>query len=185
MLRILFVPLIFIGFFYSANAQHFNGSLTVGYGYFNEKVRLQYEHPLNNRLTVGGNVNYYLVNWKGPIIEPFFRFYNKSGNEDGFFGQVKLGYGNLTTAYAADEAQYVINKRMNTFGAGLGYGYKYLFDDRFVFETFLGVRYYSYTPTQFNDQYYSLFDVESIKSVVWYLTTGLPVEANFRIGYQF
>jgi hypothetical protein len=122
------------------------------------------------------------VNWKGPIIEPFFRLYNKSGNEDGFFGQVKLGYGNLTTAYAADEAQYVINKRMNTFGAGLGYGYKYLFDDRFVVETFLGVRYYSYIPTQFNDQYYSVLDVES---AVWYLTTGLPVEANFRIGYQF
>ena len=185
MSRILLVIVIFIGFFFSANAQHFNGSVTVGYGYLNEKVRLQYEHPLNNRLTIGGNINYYLVNWKGPIFEPFFRFYNKSGNEDGFFGQVKVGYGNLTTAYAANEEQYVINKRMNTFGAGLGYGYKYLFDDRFVFETYLGLRYYSYTPTQYNDAYYTYFDVESIKSVFWYLTTGLPVEANFKIGYQF
>lgn len=182
MLRTVFLSLIFISLLFNSKAQHFKGSVTVGYGYLNEKVRLQYEHPLNNRVTVGGNVNYYLVNWKGPIMEPFFRFYNKSGNEDGFFGQVKLGYGNLTTAYDASVAQYVINKRMNTFGAGLGYGYKYLFDDRFIVETFLGVRYYSYIPTQFNDQYYSVLDVES---AVWYLTTGLPVEANFKIGYQF
>lgn len=169
----------------SLNAQQFKGSITVGYGYLNEKVRLQYEHALNNQLSIGGNINYYLKNWKGPVFEPFFRFYGTSGNEEGLFGQVKVGYGNLTTAYAAEEAAYVINKRMNTFGAGLGLGYKYLFDDRFVVESYLGIRYYTYSPTRYSDDYYTNFNVESIKSAVWFLSTGLPIEANFKVGYQF
>lgn len=181
----IFTLIICISFVFATNAQHFTGSITAGYGYLNEKVRLQYEHPLNNRLTVGGNVNYYLQNWKGPIVEPFFRFYNKSGNEEGFFGQVKVGYGNLTTVYATKDEPFVLNKRMNTFGAGLGYGYKYLYDDRFVFETYIGFRYYTYTPTEYSAQYYSMYNVEGIKTLVWHISTGLPVEANFKIGYQF
>jgi len=166
-------------------SQQFTGSITASYGYLNEKIRLQYEHPFTNRLTTGLNINYYLVNWKGPLFEPMFRFYGKSGNEEGYFGQVKVGYGNLTTAYSKDEETFVINKRMNTFGVGLGYGYKYLFDDRFVIESFLGLRYYTYSPVRYTDAYYSSNIVESIKSAVWYLTTGLPVEAHIKVGYQF
>jgi hypothetical protein len=184
MKQFLIFSLVLFGINSNVFSQRFTGSITASYGYLNEKVRLQYEHPLNNQLTVGGNINYYLVNWKGPLFEPFFRFYGKSGNEEGYFGQVKVGYGNLSTVYAANEAQYVVNKRMNTFGVGIGYGYKYLFDDRFVVESYLGLRYYTYTPTRYTDNYY-LLDVEPVKNLVWFLTTGLPIEANIKVGYQF
>jgi len=42
--------------------------------------------PLKDRPSFGMNMNYYLVNWTGPVFEPFIRISGKTdGNAEGFF----------------------------------------------------------------------------------------------------
>ena len=77
-------------------AQDFKGNISGTVGLINLKARIQYETPIGDNLSTGVNLNYYFVNWTGPLIEPFFRIYSKKeGNTEGWFLQGKLGYGNL------------------------------------------------------------------------------------------
>ncbi len=91
----LFTALFITGLSY---AQDFKGHASGTFGILNGKVRVQYEMPLESRASYGMNMNYYLVNWTGPVFEPFIRIYGKKdGNAEGFLGQAKLIYGNLST----------------------------------------------------------------------------------------
>ena len=169
----------------SVNAQNWKGNGSLGFGLLNAKVRAQYEMPLNKQFTVGANLNWYLVNWTGPIVEPFARVYGKNGNEDGFFGQVKLGYGNLTTADI--NSDLYSNTRSSVFGGGLGCGYKFLVAKHFTIEPYFGVRFYTtpvYNYKSTTDSWSSAAnDIGS--GVGWFLTTGLPIEFNWKVGWQF
>jgi len=79
----LFTALLYTTLTY---AQNFKGHASGTFGIFNEKVRVQYEMPLKDRASFGMNMNYYLVNWTGPVFEPFIRIYGKKdGNAEGFF----------------------------------------------------------------------------------------------------
>ncbi len=169
----------------SAKAQTWKGNGSAGFGLLNPKARIQYEMPLNKQFTLGANMNWYFANWQGPIIEPFVRVYGKNGNDDGFFGQFKLGYGNLTTADINPDLYS--NTRSSVFGGGLGCGYKFLVANHFTIEPYFGVRLYT-TPTY---DYKTTTDAfsSSVNDVAggvgWFLTTGLPIEFNWKIGYQF
>lgn len=79
-------------------AQDYKRHASGTFGILNRKVRVQYEMPLKSRASCGMNMNYYLEGFKGPVFEPFIRTYGKKGgNAEGFFGQAKLIYGNLST----------------------------------------------------------------------------------------
>lgn len=160
--------------------QNFKGHVSTGFGILNGKVRLQYEHPLKERASFGINVNYYLVNWKGPLFEPFIRLYGKKdGNGEGFFGQFKLGYGNLSVLET--NKAYVTNSRFSTFGGGIDLGYKFLIKNHFTIEPLFGVRFY--TPPVYN---YANDQVTGVaEGVGWYLTTGMPFDFQLKFGWQF
>jgi hypothetical protein len=167
-------------------SQTFNHAITTSYGFMNPKIRVQYERPINDQYSFGANINYYF-DWQGGIFEPFIRAYSKSGNDEGFFGQAKVGVGNLNTGYDTYSSQYVLNKRMITFGGGAGFGHKLVIANHFLFETYFGLRYYTYTPIEYVSGYSDAGSgfFTGLDALNWIITTGFPVELNFKIGYQF
>jgi hypothetical protein len=164
-------------------AQNFKGHASGTFGILNAKIRAQYEMPLKDRASFGINMNYYLVNWTGPVLEPFIRLYGKrDGNAEGFFGQVKLIYGNLSTLDF--DSGYYTNQRFSTYGFGMDFGYKFLIGDHFTIEPLLGFRLLSPPVYRYDDSYYN--DALSIgEDVAWYVTTGFPLDYQLKFGYQF
>ena len=171
---ILVVAIIAFGF---TNAQDFKGHASGTFGILNAKIRLQYELPIGSKYSTGANLNYYMVNWKGPIIEPFLRLYAGDNNESGGFFQVKAGYGNLTTLPEMNST----SARWSTFGGGVAWGYKYVRPSGFTIEPLIGLRLYS-TP-KYNE---STDEFENLgEDIGWAVTTGFPVDFQLKFGYQF
>lgn len=159
------------------HAQSFKGHASGTFGILNAKYRFQYEMPLKDKTSFGINMNYYLLNWKGPVFEPFIRLYDiKNGNAEGLFVQAKLMYGNLSAfspSYTSEEP--LDNKRWSTFGFGASFGHKYLFYKHFTIEPLTGFRYLS-APTNSANADDPLF---------WILSTGLLLDLQIKFGYQF
>jgi len=147
-----------------ANAQSFKGHDSGTIGILNAKIRLQYEIPIGDKFSTGANLNYYFVNWTGPLIEPFSRYYVSEGNKSGGFFQLKAGYGNLSSLNST-------SKRLSIFGGGVAWGYKCLKKSGFTIEPIIGVRVYS--NPEWND------------AIGWFLTTGFPIDCQLKFGYQF
>ncbi len=164
------------------NGQDFKGNISGTLGILNAKIRLQYEKPIGERYSTGANLNYYFVNWTGPIIEPFVRIYGRSeGNKEGFFGQFKLGYGNLKSLNLElnQSGNYVeSNKRWSTIGGGVDCGYKFLIGKHFTIEPLAGLRYYT-APKEVDNP------AALGEDIGWYVTTGLPLDFQLKFGYQF
>ena len=83
---------LFIAFFIISSSftfsQRWDGHASGFFGILNPKARIQYELPISESLTTGANLNYYFVNWTGPLLEPFIRAYGRNGgNEEGWFFQ--------------------------------------------------------------------------------------------------
>jgi hypothetical protein len=96
-------------------AQNFKGHVSGTYGSVNEKIRLQYEMPLDSQVSYGINMNYYFKGWKGPVAEPFIRIYRKKdGNSEGFYGQAKLIYGNLSPLDSTFFGVFCCTKKFET-----------------------------------------------------------------------
>ena len=164
-----------------ANAQKFKGNFSAMIGIPNVKVRLQYEHPISARSSVGLNTNYHFFNWKGPMVEPFARIYSKHhGNEKGVFGQLKMCYGNFTYYTDRNSSLYDLyhNQRFAVYGGGIGGGYKFLMGTHFTLELYSGLRLIS-GP---NETYANLGAYERLG---WYFWTGFPVELHSKLGFQF
>ncbi len=165
-------------------SQGFNHHVSIAGGILNAKVRVQYEKSFRDRAAFGANLNYYFVNWKGPVLEPFARIYGKKeGNSEGFFGQAKLVVGNLSTIDYTDNADAISNKRWTTFGFGVDCGYKFLIKKHFTIEPLLGFRFMSPPVYRYNAGYDEVIGIA--EGVGWYLTTGFPVNVNVKFGYQF
>jgi len=182
------IALLFTVFFITSMsyAQNFKGHASGTFGLLNTKIRLQYEMPLKSRASYGMNMNYYLVNWTGPVFEPFIRIYGKrDGNTEGFFCQGKLIYGNLSTLDYDLYGGALENKRWSTFGFGVNCGYKFLLGNHFTIEPLTGVR--LVTPPVYNykagidESYYAGIG----EGIGWYLTTGFPLEFQLKFGFQF
>ena len=165
---------------------HFSGSFT---GILNYKVRFQYERQLNSKSSYGLNFNYYCVNWTGPSFEPFIRIYGEStGNQSGFFGQAKLIYGNLKNLDWYDGSGDNIDKRWSTFGAGVSAGYKFMLIKHLTIEPLMGFRFLSPPVDRLmdssGDPYYDSIE-GGAEAVGWFLTTGLPLDFQLKVGWQF
>jgi hypothetical protein len=167
-----------------AFAQDFKGNVSGTFGLINTKVRVQLEMPLKSRTSYGINMNYYLVNWKGPILEPFIRIYGgKASNTEGFFGQAKLIYGNLTTVNDLLYSGTLENKRWSTYGFGINCGYKFLIGDNFTIEPLAGVRYLS--PPLYGTETGNNGATNTGEAIGWYILTGFPIDFQLKFGYQF
>jgi hypothetical protein len=167
-------------------AQKFKGHISGTAGFLNAKVRLQYEAPLKDRASFGANLNYYFVNWTGPVIEPFIRIYGKrDGNAEGFFGQFKLIYGNLSTLNFDLYNNALENKRWSTFGAGINCGYKFLLWKHFTIEPMAGFRFLTPPVYRYQDGVDESLYTGIGEGIGWYLTTGLPLDFQLKFGYQF
>jgi hypothetical protein len=183
--------LLFFVFIITASSlvfsQEFKHNISGTFGILNPKVRIQYEAPLKDRASFGANLNYYFVNWSGPIVEPFVRIYGrKSGNAEGFFGQLKLAYGNLSTI-DFDKIDYQIeNRRWSTFGAGIAGGYKFLLGNSMTIELLSGLRIVSGPTYRYKPGYDATSLGEALgEEIGWYITTGLPFDFQAKVGYQF
>lgn len=159
------------------NAQQFKGNFSAMFGLPNVKIRLQYEHPISPRSSVGLNTNYHFLNWKGPMVESFARIYSKNfGNVKGVFGQLKMCYGNFTYFKTPT---YITNERFAVYGGGMGGGYKFLVAPHFTIETYGGLRIISGpNADRVNTNSW-------LESVGWYVWTGFPIELHAKLGYQF
>ena len=163
---------------------HSNSSVT--FNPFNPKITAQLELPIKHRGSFGLSANYYFMNWKGPMAEPFIRIYGrKYGNESGSFLQLKLMYGYLSTLDFEQFNGVLRNKYWQTFGGGAAYGYKILLDNNITIEPLIGIRllsppYYRYYPNIDESLYATLAE-----SVIWYVSTGLPLDFQIKFGYQF
>jgi hypothetical protein len=163
---------------FSSMAQNFKGNFSGMIGIPNVKVRIQYEHPISPRSSVGFNANYHFFNWKGPMAETFGRVYSKKfGNEKGFFGQMKMCYGNFTYL---NSQSFQTTKRFSVYGAGIGCGYKFLVAPHFTIEPYGGLRIIS-GPSASNINSSSSW----LEDVGWYFWTGFPFELHAKLGYQF
>ena len=143
-------------------------------------MRLQCELPLGDKFSYGANLNYYFVNWTGPVIEPFARFYiSNNDNESGFFFQGKAMYGNLAYTTISNTSK----TRFSTYGFGLGCGYKILAGSSFTVEPLIGYR--ILTPPHNGDAEGLLTPDQTGEDIAWYLTTGLPFDFQLKFGMQF
>ena len=109
------------------NAQNFKGNVSASYGILKQSIIIQYETAtINDRVSLGVNMNYYLQDWKGPLFNYFVRGY-KSSTEEGFFLQASATIGNLTTLGDAEEdlIRTIENKRSFVYGGEFGMGRKY------------------------------------------------------------
>lgn len=160
--------------------QNFKANISGTAGLINTKLRIQCELPLGDKFSYGANLNYYFVNWTGPVIEPFLRLYlSNDDNESGFFFQGKIMYGNLSYTTISET-----NKtRFSTAGFGLGCGYKILAKKSFTVEPLIGYRLLS-APHKGENQT-TLTGEQLGEDVAWYLTTGLPLDFQLKFGYQF
>jgi len=180
MKKIISLLTLAVLFFNSVSAQDYN-SLGGTIGIINLKARVQYEHGLSNRSTVGTQLTYYFVNWTGPKLEVFGRLYSKkNGIEEGFFIQGKLGYGNLSVL--DEDIFYTETKRWSTMGFGLAPGWKFMFSDKLGIETLLGLHFYSSPNYPING--YDDFYEELGEDVGWFITTGLPIDFQLKLIYR-
>jgi len=161
-------------------SQSFKGHASGTFGILNAKIRLQYEIPLGDKFSTGANLNYYMVNWTGPLLEPFARIYVSDGNESGGFFQVKAGYGNLSTLPYMNTTA----KTWSTYGGGVAWGYKYLRPSGFTIEPIIGFRFYS-APNEEVGLDTGQNATNLGENIGWFVTTGFPIDFQLKFGYQF
>ena len=193
----LFTLLLVTTISLSASAQ--SNSLTAGVGLLNAKVRVQLEHGFSDKMTTGANLSYYLVNWKGPRLEGFYRFYFSDDNEKGAFFQAKAGVGffsnvlddldgYVTTFELGGETYDIFEKStFTTIGGGIGFGYKYTASGGFVFETTLGFAIWSPPTNNYTDEYQAYSELGYAFETVGYYVVGpgFPLDFQLKFGYSF
>jgi hypothetical protein len=132
-------------------------------------------------------MNYYLVNWTGPVFEPFIRVYGKkNGNAEGFFFQTKAIYGNLSTLDWELNSTKIENSRFSTFGFGMNIGNKFLLGKHITLEGLFGYRFLTPPLTIYKTGFIAADLIGTgVETIGWYVTTGFPLDLQFKLGYQF
>jgi hypothetical protein len=190
----LFTLLLVTTICLSTSAQ--SNSLTAGIGLLNTKVRVQLEHGFADKMTTGANLSYYLVNWKGPRLEGFYRLYFSDDSDIGAFFQTKAGFGlfsnvldgELTTFELGGETYDIFEKStFTTVGGGIGFGYKYTANGGFVFETTLGYAFWSPPSDNYTDEYQAYSELGyAFETIGYYLVgPGFPLDFQLKFGYSF
>jgi hypothetical protein len=191
------ILLLFIGALnFNVSAQ--SNSVTAGMGLLNAKIRVQLEHGFNNNMSTGANLSYYMVNWKGPRLEGFYRIYFSDDNEKGMFVQAKAGAGLFSNVWDGDDLTFTASNGITydvyesntwmTVGGGIAFGGKITTRGGFVFETTLG--YHFWTPPLDNysddyDNYYSS-SINAVETIGYYVVgPGFPIDMQVKFGFNF
>ena len=157
------------------------------------KVRLGYEHPVNEKFSYGGNLNVYYGSFPGFKVEPFARFYFGSQCPDGLYAQGRILFGSFKKPgliyYASDLSTGGIkfqDKSFTSVGGGLDLGYQWLSgkNKNIVIDFSLGIQIMD--PSKLNET----IDIGGTKykpENVSFLTTGPGgiFNPHLSIGYAF
>ena len=187
---------LFIGALaFNVSAQ--SNSVTAGMGLLNTKVRVQLEHGFNYNMSTGANLSYYMVNWKGPRLEGFYRIYFGDDNERGMFAQAKAGAGLFSNVWDGDDLTFTSNgttydvydsNSWMTVGGGIAFGGKITTTGGFVFETTLGYHFWTPPTNQYSSDYDDYYDdtLNAFETVGYYVVgPGFPLDMQVKFGFMF
>jgi hypothetical protein len=98
------------------------------------KFKVSYEHPLSEKLSVGGALGLYYGDFPGVKVEPSVRYYFGSECPDGFYAQGRVIFGSFSkdlTYYFGGDAltsldAFTKKVSFTSFGGGLDIGYQWL-----------------------------------------------------------
>jgi hypothetical protein len=182
----------------TVNSYAQSNSVTAGMGLLNTKIRVQLEHGFNDNMSTGANLSYYMVNWKGPRLEGFYRIYFTDDNERGMFAQAKAGAGLFSNVWDGDDLTftdfngntydvYDSNSWM-TFGGGIAFGGKFTTRGGFVFETTLGYHFWTPPLDNYSDDYDNYYSstVNAVETIGYYVVgPGFPLDMQVKFGFNF
>ncbi len=153
-----------------------NISATVGP--INTKIRVQYEREHNEKTTYGAELTAYFLEFPGMKLEAFGRKYYKKHNcSTGLFLQAKAGIGYLSSGLSNSEENAIWGVNI---GVGVAGGYKILLGNHLTLETILGAHFYTPAAILAIPTYGM-----STRNEWWFSTTGLPLDYQFKFGWQF
>ena len=190
------ILLLFIGALnFNVSAQ--SNSVTAGMGLLNAKIRVQLEHGFNNNMSTGANLSYYMVNWKGPRLEGFYRIYFSDDNEKGMFVQAKAGAGLFSNVWDGDDLTFTDNgitydvyesNTWMTVGGGIAFGGKITTRGGFVFETTLGYHFWTPPLDNYSDDYDNYYpsSINAVETIGYYVVgPGFPIDMQVKFGFNF
>jgi hypothetical protein len=195
------ILLFFIGAL-TFNSYAQSNSVTAGLGLLNTKIRVQLEHGFNDNMSTGANLSYYMVNWKGPRLEGFYRIYFADNNEKGMFAQAKAGAGYFSNVWDGDDLTFsyidVNGNSVNadvydsngwmTIGGGIAFGGKITTRGGFVFETTLGYHFWTPPLENYSDEYnnYYASAASAVETIGYYVVgPGFPLDMQIKFGFNF
>ncbi len=132
--------------------------------------------------------------FKGNTFDVFGRWnLNKDemGIDEGWFCQAKFGFGNYQNPLFnhendAQTKQNYTKQSFNTYGGGVGAGYKTVLFKYFTLELYGGLRFY--TPPTFvraaNFQPLNYNGDEEYARKSWFISRSFPIELSWKIGFQ-
>jgi len=195
------ILLLFVGAL-ASNVSAQSNSVTAGMGLLNTKVRVQLEHGFNDNMSTGANLSYYMVNWKGPRLEGFYRIYFSDDNERGMFAQAKAGAGLFSNVWDGDDLTFsytdingnLVNADVYdsnswmTVGGGIAFGGKITTRGGFVFETTLGYHFWTPPLENYSDEYnnYYASAASAVETIGYYVVgPGFPLDMQVKFGFNF
>ena len=192
------ILLFFIGAL-TFNSYAQSNSVTAGMGLLNTKIRVQLEHGFNDNMSTGANLSYYMVNWKGPRLEGFYRIYFSDDNEKGMFAQAKAGAGLFSNVWDGDDLTFTNPTTGTTYdvydsntwmtvGGGIAFGGKITTRGGFVFETTLGYHFWTPPTNQYSSDYDDYYDdaLSAFETIGYYVVgPGFPLDMQVKFGFNF
>jgi hypothetical protein len=164
--------------------KHKMTNISLGAGFIFPKLKLQFEKAHKENTSYGLAItDYYTLNngytyyFPGVRLELFYRWYNKKrGNKEGMFFQTKFGSGYQQTGYYQPDQKPIYGLN---FGGGIAVGYKLFVGNHLTVEPILGVHWYL-LPS------YSASPSENTAITrQWYETIGMPLDFQFKFGWQY
>jgi hypothetical protein len=154
-------------------------SLSASLGIVNYKFRLQYEKGHKTNSSNGAMLTFYFGDFPGLKLEGFTRQYRKKqSNSEGFFWQEKIGVGYLFSGMYDEHEENIAGI---TFGGGVAGGYKLMIGNHLNVEAILGLHYYVPPLVGAAAVAYG----KDGQKYWWYTTTGMPIDFQFKIGWQY
>ncbi len=158
------------------SSKHKIQNISSSVGFYNNKLRLQYEKAMDKRKSFGVQINgYYGWFFYGIKADLFARLYTKKEkNMKGGFVQAKIG--------AAMFNEYQSNKGL-VFGGGLACGYKIMIGNHLNIEPLLGLHWYNAPIWTKGEPNY--IDPNKDSWHLWYNTIGHPIDYQLKLGWQW
>lgn len=154
-------------------------SLSSSLGIVNYKFRLQYEKGHKSNSSNGAMLTFYFGDFPGLKLEGFTRQYRKKQNNcEGLFLQEKIGVGYL---FSGLYDEYEQNIAGITVGGGVAGGYKLMIGNHLNVEAILGLHFYVPPIVGNAEVVYG----QDARKYWWYTTTGMPIDFQFKIGWQY